>query len=803
MDRDPRADVPSTDRIDELSALRLSESRLQLAAAALRSYVYDWDLATGAIWRSGAFEEMTGFDAGDPGIDVEFWRSRLHPDDVRMLEEARHAAIDSGQARFNVEYRVRHRDGHYIWVWDHSVAVRDEAGRVARLVGNVAEISARKLAEERLKASERRFKAAVSATADIVWTADPAGAMDPLQEGWAAFTGQQSESWASEGWLTALHPDDVEDARLHWRYAVARGEPFASENRVRRHDGVYRTFVIRATPVLDDSGTVTEWIGVHRDVTDQRGLEANLRDASQRLKLALRAARTGMWSLDYERRVMHWDAECATISGITAREFDRDPDALLLRVRPEHRERLLPITSETRAADGATTVEFEFEFERPDGRARWARVHALFVENTDGRTLRAIGTLHDITDRKTYEAQQQSLLAAERAARTNMESAAKAKDDFLATVSHELRTPLNAMLGWTHLLKRPTVTPAVLAQGLGIIERNGRAQARLIEDLFDANRLMSGKFDFELAPFDPDAVVQLAFNSAAPELARKRLQSSCTLCGAGAVVLGDPRRLQQVATNLLANAGKYSREGGAIEITSDTTVDMWQLRVTDFGEGIDAEVLPHVFDRFFQGESGSARRHGGLGLGLAISKQIVQHLGGRILARSEGIGRGATFEVGIPLFMPAKTGARDGDARPSTQPALPNDALRGLRVLAVDDEPDALEYLARVLREQGAEVIAVDSSTRALRSLGTAAPPFDVMVSDIGLPELSGYDLIRRVRTCGSVEQRSLPAVALTAFARPEDREAALRAGFQRHLAKPFHVTDLVRAVAELARVTH
>jgi signal transduction histidine kinase/CheY-like chemotaxis protein len=383
-------------------------------------------------------------------------------------------------------------------------------------------------------------------------------------------------------------------------------------------------------------------------------------------------------------------------------------------------------------------------------------------------------------------------------ARAEAEVANRAKDEFLATLSHELRTPLNAILGWTRILRKEDVDAATRGRGLEVIERNVRAQARLIEDVLDVSRIITGKMQLAVRRVDLAAVIEAAIESVRPAAAARRIDLLPVLEGPAAIH-GDPERLQQVLWNLLSNAIKFTPEGGRIEVRLAPGADEARIEVTDSGKGIDPEFLPYVFDRFRQADSSSTRAHGGLGIGLALVRHLVELHGGSVEARSAGPGAGSTFAILLPVSGPE---AEDEGVAPvpaatvsrASLTGLPS--LRGLRVLVVDDEADARELLGVILRGKGAEVEAAGSVAEAMVSLEGAAP--DVVVSDISMPDADGYELIRRLREREGGGARA-PAIALTAYARDRDRQRALASGFQVHLAKPVEPDDLVLAVANLA----
>jgi signal transduction histidine kinase len=399
--------------------------------------------------------------------------------------------------------------------------------------------------------------------------------------------------------------------------------------------------------------------------------------------------------------------------------------------------------------------------------------------------------------------EKRQLLESERAARSEAERASRLKDEFLAIVSHELRTPLNAILGWAHILTQSrTDRPEILIQGLDTIVRNARAQAHLIEDLLDMSRIVSGKIRLNLRAVGLPEIVNAAVETITPAAQAKGIRIACDLDGPVRVVHGDPDRLQQIVLNLLSNAVKFTPEGGAVEVAVEAGDDWAEVAVRDTGEGIQEEFLPNVFAPFSQADSSTTRRHGGLGLGLAVVSHLVELHGGTVRAESPGPGLGSTFAFRIPGPMDGEALTEVEEGTPESAPNGPSvpaipDGLSGLRLLIVEDEPDTRDALARFLQHYGATVVAVGSAGEALEHLG--AETFDVLVSDIGMPGMDGYDLIRELRSRETGSGRCLPAVAVTAFSREEDRQRVLREGYHEHVPKPVNTTRLIGVLLELA----
>jgi PAS domain S-box-containing protein len=429
------------------------------------------------------------------------------------------------------------------------------------------------------------------------------------------------------------------------------------------------------------------------------------------------------------------------------------------------------------------------------------RVHLLEYAaplfDDDGAVRGSVGAFVNVTELREAALTREELLAAERTAREEAERSNRIKDEFLAGLSHELRTPLNAILGWAHLLRKSEHASADTQQGLEIIERNARLQARLIDDLLDMSRILSGRIRLDMQEVSFTTVVEAAVEAIRPSAEAKGVELLTRLEATGARVMGDPVRLQQVAWNLLSNAVKFTPRGSQISVTLRHVGPQLELEVADAGVGITADFLPFVFDRFRQADGSTKRRFSGLGIGLSIVKDLVELHGGSVHARSEGDNRGATFTVSLRATAAASSdavGAPQG-AHVAALVDAPN--LTGVMVLVIEDDTDSRELVSAILSASGATVTSVASAAAALDALARLTP--DVIVSDIGLPDHDGYELIRAIRE-DSGDLSLVPALALTAYARSDDRRRALSAGFQVHMCKPIEPAELCAAVAGLAR---
>jgi PAS domain S-box-containing protein len=481
--------------------------------------------------------------------------------------------------------------------------------------------------------------------------------------------------------------------------------------------------------------------------------------------------------------------------------YEQVAAGLLAAVHPDDQARVGEAWRRAQAEVEPLEIELRLRRAR-DGAYHWHVARFVPERDDEGRVTGWIGTATDIENQKRAEERYEQLAVKERHAREEAEGANRAKDEFLATLSHELRTPLNAMVGWTRMLRARSLAPEKQERALEIIERNARAQAELIEDILDVSRIITGKLRIELQSVDVAGIVDSALDAVRPGAEAKGIVLERKLGAMPAPFAADPVRLQQVIWNLLSNAIKFTPPGGRVEVRADAVDGELLLEVADTGRGISAEFKPFVFDRFRQLDSSSRRAHGGLGLGLAIVRHLVELHGGTVSCDSEGTDRGATFTVRLPVRpdapqAPVATAVapRAGTPRPVHEERVD---LTGVKVLLVDDEADARELLAEVLQQSGAVVMAAHDADEAVRLVQNERP--DVLLSDIGLPGQDGYKLIGRIRALPPESGGDLPAAAITAYARSDDARKAFAAGYQRHAPKPIQPTTLTTLVAELAR---
>ena len=646
------------------------------------------------------------------------------------------------------------------------------------------DITARSRAETLARDAQERLEATLRAGEVATWVMDVVKNEVYADRNLARLF-SVSDAEASGGPLAAytrsIHPDDLAPVMARMQASLASGDSYEAEYRVLAPDGQWRRVIARGRPELAADGAPLRLPGVVLDVTHQRATEAALLASEARLGVALKAGHMGTWELDLKTSTLVASATCKanygrgpqdsfTYEELAASVLDEDRDMWRQRVQA--------------AAQAAGDLDVEYRTRWGDGSIHWVLVRASCTADGGGVAVAMSGISALIDEQKRTE---EALVAADRQ-----------KDEFLATASHELRTPLNAILGWARILRSGRVDPGAYQRGLDTIERNAQAQVRVIDDILDGSRIVAGKLRLETRPIDLVALVTTSLDTIRPAAEAKRISLLVDLEERAAAIVGDPERLQQVVWNLANNAIKFTPRGGTIVMRVGRAGNDTELVVSDSGEGIAPAFLPHVFDRFRQADGSTTRRQGGLGLGLALVRYLVEAHGGRVRAESEGQGRGATFVVTLPLisaFAGDESPAAD-ESTPPPEPVVPG-CLAGVRALVVDDEVDVRELVSTLLEANGA-VVATASSAEAALQLLERDPPH-ILVSDIGMPGMDGYELIRRLRERPVEQGGTVPAIAVTAYARSEDRKRALAAGFQRHLPKPVEPAELVRMVAELA----
>jgi PAS domain S-box-containing protein len=686
-------------------------------------------------------------------------------------------------------------------------------GEGARPPGAIAEESG----THALRDSEDRFRLLVESVVDYgIFMLDLGGHVTSWNIGAQRMKQYTEQEILGKHFSIFYSREEVESGKCDGELEVAvREGRFEEEGWRLRKDGTKFWANVVITPVRDRTGRLIAYAKVTRDLTERRKAEEDLRDSEERLRLLISSVKDyAIFVLDPSGHVASWNPGAERLKGYTAHE-----------IIGQHFSRFYPEPDiqagkcDFELTESARVGRFEDEGWRirKDGSRFWANVVITPIRGASGALLGFAKVTRDLSERKRHQDEEIALARAEegrrlaeqnqaeahaaarelRAARDKAEEATRLKDDFLATVSHELRTPLNAILGWGNMLGAGTLSPEKTEHAIGTIVRNAKAQSQIIEDLLDVSRIITGQLRLDVDHVDMNQVVSGAVDVVRPAADAKGVTVRWHGNPDAGVVKGDAGRLQQILWNLLSNAVKFTPRGGSVQVAlrrQESTID---IEIMDTGEGIAPDFLPRVFERFSQQEASNSRKAGGLGLGLAIVKHLVELHGGTVEAQSEGLGRGAAFIIRLPpvaLRYP-KEPVRIS-ITPTAELHLPTELL-GLKVLVLDDEADCRELVQVVLERAGAVVTSASNVAEALDAIRRLRP--DAIVSDIGMPGEDGYVFIEKLRALPREQGGRTPAVALTAFARADDRRKALLAGFQNHAAKPIEAQELMVVVANLA----
>jgi PAS domain S-box-containing protein len=721
-----------------------------------------------------------------------------HPEDRELSAEKLSSSFAGEPEEYSIEKRYLRKDGQLIWVLINWTVVRDAEGRSLRTVANIQDITARKRAEEALRANEAQLRAILDHSAAVVSVKDLEGRFLRVNRWYEVMHGWSGAEVKGKTDYD-LHAREIADVvRANDREVIAAGAPLQFEEQIAFPDGPHH-FISVKFPLRDNSGRPYAVCGIATDITERKRAEEALKLSEERLDLALQAGDIGTFDWDIRGNAIVWTEKMRAMYGMSSDKVVSPYERWRHRVHPEDLPRAEADIQEI-FENKLDHWQAQFRIIRADtGEVRWIESMCRIFYDVNGAPLRMIGTNLDITDHKQAEAEREELLAREQAARATAEQANRMKDEFLALVSHELRSPLNAILGYAALLRHSGTDARQIRHAADVIERNGKAQTQLIDDLLDTARIISGKLRLDVGPVDPVAVIAESVQTIRPAAEAKGVSLQATLAPEIGQITGDRARLLQVVWNLLSNAVKFTPEGGRVEIRLERVDPHICVTVSDTGKGINPDFLPFVFERFRQADASSSRRHGGLGLGLALVKYLVELHGGTVEAQSAGEGQGSTFNVVLPVRAVATP---TGEAVSAPELVNGSGELAGVRALVVDDEDDARELLKSVFMRYGADVVAVGSAAEAYAQITETAPQerFDVMVTDVGMPGEDGYSLMRRVREWERGRGAYLPAVALTAYGRTEDRLRALRAGFQMHVAKPADPAELAIVITSLIR---
>jgi PAS domain S-box-containing protein len=846
-------------------ALVRGNSRLQVALDAGRLGDWRWDAASDHLALGERAAAIFGLPAETP-LDWTALRARLDPLDREAVRRAvlqAFAGHSDLELECRLLPDGDYKETRWVaLVGRADYAEPNRRGGVLGMTGVVQDISTRKSAEDTLRQSEEVLRALANTIPQLAWMAQADGAIVWFNERWFDYTGTTPDQVVGWGWQSTCEPSVLAAVMERWQACVHSGDPFEMEYPIRGADGKYRWFLTRVNPVRDRHGQVLRWFGTNTDVDEVKRAEQAMRDESHVLEL-LNSTGSALASTRELRSLLQAATDAATniagarhgaflyhgldgaegkmfslytVSGASTAEFEpfgeSGANALF---GPGMPDRALPGQDVMRADDVATDPRFHDRspFRLPSGHPPVRSYLAVPVIAHSGEVLGTMffghpqpGVFTERTERivrgiaaqaavaidnaRLYEAAQRAaeerkvLLESERVARAEAERTSQMKDEFLATLSHELRTPLSAILGWAQVLRRGSRDNNDLQKGLQTIERNARAQAQLIEDLLDMSRITSGKVLLDMQVVTPGGFIDAAIETVRPAADAKNIRIEKHFEDDPGMIAGDPARLQQVVWNLLSNAIKFTPRDGLVEVILARHDANVAITVRDNGAGIKPEFITHVFERFRQADASMTRRHGGLGLGLAIVKSLIEQHGGTVRAESPGEGRGASFTIELPLAKQQPAPARSARAAmilPS--PGTPDMTVRnlnGVDALVVDDDRDNRELIKRILTDCGANVSIAASAREAFARFKEAAP--NLLISDLGMPDVDGFELLDWVRHLSREQGSEVPAIALTAFARSEDRLRALEAGFSAHISKPVEPSELIATVASVTGPT-
>ena len=724
---------------------------------------------------------------------------RVHEEDYPRIEELFQKSVKD-KAFFDAEFRVLTADGNLRWNNCVGQPILDENGKVAHIVGNCRDITDVKENDTFIRQSEIFRRAILDSLSAHIAVLDNEGNIVAVNNAWEKFAEENCvedkiiSTGIGQNYLEVCEnsrafDNQIEEIIENLR-EVLNGESdgFSIEYPCHAPDKE-RWFILQANVLKSKKGGA---VVSHIDISARKKAEAELKNSEE-----------------FTRSIFENSPDCVKVLELDGTLHSMNKNGLcILEIDDfqifvgkqwidfwEGDENELAYQAVKAAREGKN-ANFEGLCKTAKGTLRYWDVSVAPIFDSDGKPIRLISTSHDITERREAERIREDLLEREQAARKEAEIANRMRDEFLATVSHELRAPLNSILGWGKLLEKGNLDEKNTYKAVQTIIRNAEAQNRLIEDLLDVSRIISGKLRLEVITIKPIIFVEAALESVRPAAEAKGITLEIIEDSVVSHISGDPNRLQQVVWNLLSNAIKFTPNDGKVTVEIKRMNGHTDIRIKDTGIGISPEFLPHVFDRFRQADASSIRKFGGLGLGLAIVRHIAEMHGGTVSALSEGENQGSTFIVSLPVIAVPREEIESNNTTKAMSEATPKLSLDGLLILVVDDEEDTRQLLVQTLTFYGATVATAKSAAEGLSELQEKNP--DVLVSDIGMPEEDGYSLIRKVRALSDEHQKNTIAIALTAFTRAQDRMRALAAGYQNHVGKPVEPDELATVIASL-----
>lgn len=820
-------------RKQALSDLQLQKERFELAAAAVNCLIYDWNLQTNLVERTDGLTRIFGYLSEEAEPTPDWWSSVIHPEDLPLVKEKAFAQLVN-QNRYEVEYRVRCKNNQYLDVIDQGFVIKDSQGNSVRMVGTTTNISDRKQLEVALQRSQAKLddilNSAIAAIISYRVFADGSWESEYFSAGCEKVFGFTAAELTENHhlWMSRVLPEDLALLLPNRYQDIFAGRTNLMEYRFQHKDGTWRWISDIMTSRYEPECNCWIATAVATDVTERNQLLGDVQQRASQLR-GLTEASLAMNSVLSIEQVLQVVTEQARIiigahQSITtmviegnwrkpihvvsfsdkyAQWQDYKPNFDICQIYPQicQMNQVLRMT-ETELILDPQWMKFNQEMENhppmrgllvaPLIRRDGVNIGVIQLSDKYFRdfTEADADILVQLAQMASVAIENSRLYEAEQNARTQAESANRIKDEFLAVLSHELRSPLNPIVGWSKLLRSRKLDQKTTDRALETIERNAKLQTELIEDLLDVSRILQGKLTLNVGSIDLKSIIKAAIETVHLAAEAKSIQIKTLFQSNISLISGDPNRLQQVIWNLLSNAVKFTPNGGQVEIELEQIGSFVLLRVSDTGKGIQPDFLPYIFDYFRQENSSTTRKFGGLGLGLAIVRHLVELHGGIVQADSPGEGKGATFTVQLPVKQTTL------ETKLETKNSESNIKLDGVRALVVEDQADTRELIVTLLEQANARVLPVASAQEALQVL--AQSEIDILLSDIGMPDIDGYMLIREIRNHPNQKINRVPAIALTAYVGEFNQKQALKAGFQKHLSKPVEPVELIALVANL-----
>jgi PAS domain S-box-containing protein len=755
--------------------------KLQLATAASGLGMWFWDLINDKLEWKEECKALFGL-APDTEISYQLFLNTLHPEDRDRTDTAVRQAL-SNKTEYNIEYRVIWSDGSLHWLAAKGRGFYNQNGEAVRMMGTVQDVSGRKQTEQALRNSENRLRKILDSLiifAGIITT-----------------DGEVIEVNQTALDLASLQPEDI----LHKKFCETYWWSHSPENKAKLEDAIQRAakgesvrydllarvgenkFILidfSIVPVFNANGEIEYLIPSGIDVSDREASKQALKESEDELRLITEIIPQQIWTALPTGETDYINQRWQEYTGVALEQIKTHGWSSI--VHPEDLPQVIQAWNDS--IQTGKKYDLEARLRGEDETYRWFLGRARPLRNEAGKIIKWYGTNTDINLIKELEEKL-------RKQTRDLIEANRLKDEFLAIVSHELRTPLNPILGWSQLIATGKLDADKTAQGIEIIQRNAKLQSQLINDLLDVSRILRGKLDLKISAINLESIIRSAIATVQLAAEAKSIQIQTELDSNVGQVSGDAGRLQQIVWNLLANAIKFTPEAGQVTVKLKRIGTKAEIEVQDTGQGIAADFLPYVFDRFRQAESATTRKFGGLGLGLAIVRHLTEIHGGTVSVTSPGKGNGATFRVQLPLINTLTL--KPADSNLVNEPVKAN-RLKGIKILVVEDEIDSRNILTFVLEQEGAEVIPVNSANAALQALNQSLP--DLIISDIGMPEMDGYTLITQIRALP--QGKNIPAIALTAYAGETDRQRSLDVGFHKYLSKPINISELIDTIMQL-----